>query len=251
MDDVGQVQRRRWILFSAIVILIAILGVAVTLSVVPRLAPVHWSWPWLDGIHMAHLPANGSGATSAPLPHFTNTRGSSTPWVLFVGSGIAVIVLGWVMFRPVRRWLTRLRARRARTVHAPDMTLSVEVAPAAPERALPRPDTVHRGLQRALDILDERREPRDAIEAAWLSIEEAAASSGVRRGVSETPHEFTRRIVGSLPSGGDALRTLLALYLTARFSEHPLSRADHESARRAVATLHEVWGSRVGEEKHP
>ena len=84
-------------------------------------------------------------------------------------------------------------------------------------------------------------DPGDAVIAAWLSLEDAAAESGVRRHPAQTPTEFTLAILRSTRADADATRELLALYHLARFSTHPVT-ADHvERAWRCLGAIAESW----------
>ena len=107
----------------------------------------------------------------------------------------------------------------------------------------PEPDapTIRRGFAHALAILDEEREPHDAIVKAWLGLQEAAEESGIQRRGAETPTEFTLRIIGRVPTDRPAITTLLNSYLRVRFGEHPATDADVETARAAFRTLAASW----------
>jgi hypothetical protein len=106
---------------------------------------------------------------------------------------------------------------------------------------------VRRGLARALETLSEHREPRDAIERAWLGLEEGAADSGIRRLPAETPAEFSARVVARVDADRDAAHTLLSLYLRARFSQAAITSADVAAARQAIEMLQASWsGTHAG-----
>ena len=75
------------------------------------------------------------------------------------------------------------------------------VAPATSDIQIepePEPGTpaLRTGIELALQVLDEQREPADAIVRAWLGLQETAAESGIVRRPAETPTEFTSRILG-------------------------------------------------------
>ncbi len=81
------------------------------------------------------------------------------------------------------------------------------------------------------------REPRDAVIACWLRLEEGAAAAGVRRRPAQTPTEFTSALIGGLLPGAAehaALDELRALYSRARFGSAPL---DADAPARAAAAL--------------
>ena len=81
----------------------------------------------------------------------------------------------------------------------------------------------------------ETGEPRNAIVAAWLNLEESAASTGLPRDPAETSTEYTRRVLDTWDVDRGRLDDLAALYREARFSVHELGE---EHRRRAIADLH-------------
>ncbi len=80
----------------------------------------------------------------------------------------------------------------------------------------------------------EHGEARNAIVAAWLDLEAAAAGSGLSREAAETSSEYTARVIGTWQVDRERLGDLGALYREARFSTHPLGE-DHR--RRAIGDL--------------
>lgn len=90
----------------------------------------------------------------------------------------------------------------------------------------------------------ETGEPRNAIVAAWLGLETAAAATGLPRLASETSSEYTERVIGVWPVDSERLGDLAALYREARFSVHPLGEAHRVRAvndlRILIADLEDV-----------
>jgi hypothetical protein len=103
--------------------------------------------------------------------------------------------------------------------------------------------SLRRGLLRALDVLGSDRSPRDAIIEAWLGLQEAAEDAGFRRGESETPTEFTTRILRRVSVDPVALSTLRRLYLAVRFGDASATAADVEAARQALELLQARWNA--------
>lgn len=154
---------------------------------------------------------------------------------------IALIVLAVVIGLAL---LWRLRRRRTAPPELPslgDLAATAATSPPAEPEREPEPEQVRRGLDRAADELAGPREPRDAIERAWLGLEEGAADSGVRRLPAETPAEFAARVVARVATDRDAAARLLALYLRARFSAAPVTPGDVAAAREAVEALRASW----------
>ncbi|MFF0344151.1 DUF4129 domain-containing protein [Kribbella sp. NPDC004875] len=79
----------------------------------------------------------------------------------------------------------------------------------------------------------------DAVVACWVALEEAAASAGVPREASETPAEFTVRVLGVGGISEPQLVRLGELYREARYSTHGSSEQARTEARAALLRLRE------------
>ena len=73
--------------------------------------------------------------------------------------------------------------------------------------------------------------------ACWVALEEAAASAGVARHASETPAEFTVRVLGVGGISEPELLRLAQLYREARYSTHGSSEDARAEARAALIRL--------------
>jgi Domain of unknown function (DUF4129) len=100
---------------------------------------------------------------------------------------------------------------------------------------------VRRGIAAALDALADLREPTDAVVRAWLGLQQSAEDAGLARSPSETPTEFTERVLVRSSADRDALRTLLALYLRARFDDDRVTAAEAATAVTALRALEASW----------
>lgn len=223
---------RRWTL-AVCVVLVGIAVVAVAFQ-----GP-----PVFTGPRMFLPP--GPVRTGAPEQRMTGTpepQQASHPvridlsWLLIALLVLAVIVALAILWRLRRRPQTP--PPLPELADLTDSELSDVPAEREPE---PQPEQVRRGLDRAADELARPREPRDAIERAWVGLEEGAADSGVRRLPAETPAEFTARVVTRVDADRDAAARLLAVYLRARFSSAPVTAEDVTVARTAVEALQRSW----------
>jgi hypothetical protein len=129
-------------------------------------------------------------------------------------------------------------------VEAPPAVAAGVGQPVEPEPDVP---VIRSGLEEALIELERDVEPGDAVVRAWLGLQQSAEQSGVARGRSETPTEFTSRILGRVfandSAGNEAIATLLRLYLRTRFGDHPVTDADVALVRRALQELVRTWDS--------
>lgn len=84
--------------------------------------------------------------------------------------------------------------------------------------------------------------PSDAVVAAWLRLEQAAADSGAPRAAHQTPTEFTSALLGEHVADDDAVGRLRGLYQRARFAPpRSITEADAEHARVALGEILDGW----------
>jgi hypothetical protein len=147
-----------------------------------------------------------------------------------------LVVVGVLVVGALVALLLRRRRDRPGDVPLADVGPTLRAGPTASADARPL-------LDRALAAAEHElapavhREPRDAVVACWLRLEEGAAAAGVRRLPAQTPTEFTTALLaGLLPGEAEraALGELRALYSRARFGSTPL---DADAPRRAAAAL--------------
>ncbi|QGN31850.1 DUF4129 domain-containing protein [Microlunatus sp. Gsoil 973] len=151
-------------------------------------------------------------------------------WVLLALVIAALVVLLGVI-------AMRLLAVRQMYAARPDDEIEVT------DDVLPDLPTLQQGAVTAEQRLLAIGNPTDAIIAAWLALEEAADASGVHRRPAQTPTEFTADVLGRTGVPTEPVRTLLGLYLRARFAATPSSADDLATARRCVRDLADSWQS--------
>jgi Domain of unknown function (DUF4129) len=78
---------------------------------------------------------------------------------------------------------------------------------------------------------------RAAIIACYVAMESSLADRGAARGVAGTPDELLARVVSAGIVRGAAARRLTGLFYEARFSTHPLGRAERDAASAALDEL--------------
>jgi Domain of unknown function (DUF4129) len=208
-----------------------------------RFTGPRWVPHWNTSPRPAALPPAPS-PPRASLPPAVSGRGSSVDLagiLRWVAIGLAVVIVAFLTWR----WLTR-RVPRSRSG---DVGKSA-VLTASPAEVVPEPEpeapVIRRGVEQALRLLDEDREPADAIMRAWLGLQQTAEDSGMVRAAAETPTEFTSRIMGRVFADDSAIKTLLGLYLRTRFGDHPVIAADVATAREALQGLAQSWNATTG-----
>ncbi|TQM96139.1 uncharacterized protein DUF4129 [Ornithinimicrobium humiphilum] len=81
-------------------------------------------------------------------------------------------------------------------------------------------------------------DPRNAVVACWVALEEAVRRSGLPPERSETAVELTSRVLGRWQVDEDAIRTLCDAYREARFSRHPVTEEQRTLAVDALERIH-------------
>lgn len=92
-------------------------------------------------------------------------------------------------------------------------------------------------------------DPRNAVVACWVALEEAVVSSGLRPDRTETAVELTRRVLSRWEVDEASITALSAAYREARFSRHPITEQQRESAVAALERIHEDLRRRVAAEQ--
>ncbi len=73
-------------------------------------------------------------------------------------------------------------------------------------------------------------EPRRAVLVAYATLERELGRIGLERLAPETPVEYLRRVLADLPTVVEPASRLATLYVSARYSDQPISIADRTSA---------------------
>ncbi|MFS0702820.1 DUF4129 domain-containing protein, partial [Cellulomonas sp. 179-A 4D5 NHS] len=153
---------------------------------------------------------------------------TATGWVV---AGVGVLAVLVVLALLVRKALAALARRGAVTEGGSPTTGAVDLV-----EGLTVPQ-LREGVAAAGRRLDEDVPPGDAVVAAWVALEHAAAATGIVRERSTTATELTVQVLDATRADPAATRTLLDLYLAARFSAHPVTAADVATARRCLDVL--------------
>lgn len=82
-------------------------------------------------------------------------------------------------------------------------------------------------------------DPRNAVVACWVALEDAAEGAGLARDPAETSAEFTRRVLAGWRVDPGTVAALAELYREARFSRHPVTEGMRTEAVHAMKRLHD------------
>jgi hypothetical protein len=139
--------------------------------------------------------------------------------------GAVAILIGWLAWFFLRDWLTTRKvgpATEAERAHGLESPL------AAVRSALDE------GL---VDLDDADADPRRAVIACWLRLEQAAAAAGTPRRAGDTSTDLVLRLLGEHRVSAGALDGFAAVYRAARFGQHTVDESMRDLARAALRQL--------------
>lgn len=145
------------------------------------------------------------------------------------GGGINVVLIAQVVLAALVAWLV-LRWFRNREPDEPDHF--------ADEGSGDELDTLVQATTPNRDLeADLRGEPRNAVVACWVALEDALAGAGAAPKVGETSLDVTQRVLHRWQVEPAVVTRLADLFREARFSRHPIT-ADH--AQEAATALQQI-----------
>jgi hypothetical protein len=224
---------RKWWPLAAVVLLLALATVAAAHSS-PQIGRVD-------------EPSTGSGpapefqerevqVTTQP-GDFVDTDPTEVPgWLrtaaVVIGCVILAVLLG-VMIWTLAREVTRRRVRGKMPPRQLSRTASAEEVVAALDAGL-------------IDLSDADLDPRRAVIACWLRLEQAAAAAGTPRQSTDTPTDLVTRLLGEHNVSGDVLGSFADVYREARYATHAVDERMREQARAALQRLRAELTAGVG-----
>lgn len=216
---------RRWWPFAAVLGLLVVAALAATRS-----------RPQLDRFH----PSSGTPRAQPPLPQPSGrVEPSSTPlaaahdaaggfpgWIGTVANVLLVLAF-LVICAFVVRAIVRDRQRRRGV---------------GPVRFSPTVTSTRDDVVAALDagieeLIASDNDPRRAVIACWVRLEQAAASAGIVRATGDSPTDLVGRLLATQQVDAGALAGLAAAYREARYATHAV---DDRMRRQAIEALHRL-----------
>jgi hypothetical protein len=204
-----------------------------------HIGPIHRSPPGIT-------PAETRTPVSLPnLDPIKLGKGGGLPgWLTAILAAIALIVAAFGAFQLARgfrlphlRLFGRFKWRGATAGEAVDDTVDVDLAADS--------------FDESAAMIGEGLDPRQAIIAAYARLLERLGEAGCPRLPYEAPEEHLRRSLTALGVAQDAMETVVAKFLVARFSTHPLTEVDRDQVRDALREagrqLRELIAARAAE----
>lgn len=195
-----------------------------------RFSPPHLPTPELSMPQQQPPPSPDVSASPQPQPLDEPTR--DPRWLALITTVLLALLFAALLGLAARKLLTILRGQIDTT---PD-NLTGGTGTATPDDAVDLPE-LQDAVTRALAHLDGHARPRDAVVAAWVALEEAAARAGAHRDPAQTPTEFTGTVLAKTPAPPTAVAHLRTLYQRARFTDRPIDRTAVAQARTALADI--------------
>ncbi|GIF75493.1 hypothetical protein Asi02nite_50110 [Asanoa siamensis] len=132
-----------------------------------------------------------------------------------------VVVVIWIL---VRDGLRRLRRRPVRYADEPAAVPDAAQVVAAVDAGL-------------TDLSDTDGDPRRAVIACWLRLEQAAAAAGTPRQVGDSPTDLVARLLHAHQVSADVLAAFADVYREARYATHAVDDRMRAQARSALQRI--------------
>jgi hypothetical protein len=224
---------RRWWPLAAVVLLLALATVAAAHSS-PQIGRV--DEPSSGSAPASRLEEPGAQASTEP-GDFVEAEPTEVPgWLgtvaVVIGCVVLAVLLG-VMVWTLSREITRRRVRGKMPPRQVSRTASAEEVVAALDAGL-------------IDLSDADLDPRRAVIACWLRLEQAAAAAGTPRQASDTSTDLVTRLLGEHHVSGDVLASFADVYREARYATHTVDERMREQARSALQRLRTELTAGVG-----
>ncbi len=234
---------RRWWPVAVVVALLATVALASSHSSIgaSRVPPVARDAPFVleypSGEPRPSIPAEPREAAEQTRTQIPSWLGTVVLVLLGAALLAALGYLAWTLVRGVARRVTRALPTQPGRRSAEGTAREVVAA-----------------LDAGLVELDDRStDPRTAVIACWVRLEEAAAGAGVSRLTGDTATDLVTRLLRGDPSTGvpaivsaDVLAEFAHVYREARYATRPVDEQTRDQARAALRRLRGELAAAVG-----
>ncbi|WP_200209390.1 DUF4129 domain-containing protein [Micromonospora coerulea] len=225
---------RRWWPIAAVTVLLAVAAVAAGHSSIgaSRIPPAVDNIPYVPDYPSAEpapsIPVEPRGAAEANQPQIPQWIFTAVLVVLGLAVLLALGYVAWTLIGGALRRTTRAipaqRARRTAEGTAREVVAALDA-----------------GL---VELDDRSTDPRTAVIACWVRLEEAAEEAGVPRLAGDTPTDLVSRLLVGDPAAGvpaiasaDVLDGFAHVYREARYATHTVDERMRDQARAALRRL--------------
>lgn len=227
---------RRWGPLAAVA---AILGVVILASLVS-----HPEVTLVPDVTVTEVPAGGVPTVAPPSgePTAPPTLDAPTPWEVpgwltnLISAACLLAVVAAVAYPLWMMLRDKIAPRRVAPAEAADAQLPEAQRLAAVRHALDE------GL---VDLDDADADPRRAVIACWLRLEEAATAAGAQGEVGDTATDVVLRLLRTHQVSVEALDNLAHVYHQARYdARHEVDAGMRDDARAALGQLRRELAAR-------
>jgi Domain of unknown function (DUF4129) len=155
--------------------------------------------------------------------------GTAALVVLGIAGAVIVALVIWALLRDQMRRQARRAGRRAPVAAAPSTAEDLVAA-------------LDAGLE---ELSDTDRDPRRAVIACWVRLEQAAAAAGTPRNPGDSPTDLVGRLLAEQQVDARVLAALLEVYRQARYATHTVDDQMRAQARSALGRLRADLGAPV------
>jgi hypothetical protein len=223
---------RRWWPLAAVLMLLFVTSLAATRSA-PQLDQIVRDEPPADP-PLLPSPAPATAAGSTPPP--PEAASGLPDWVgnvaLLLLGALALVAHGLVVVALLRDQARRRARRHGKLGTRRDQGRTNDELVAA----------LDAGLE---ELSDTDRDPRRAVIACWVRLEQAAAAAGSLRHPGDSPTDLVGRLLSEQRVDGQVLAALLDVYRQARYATHTVDDEMRQQARSALERLRADLGSGV------
>jgi len=223
---------RRWWPLAAVLALLFLASLAATRSA-PQLERFNPDAARAEETAAPLLPPSPEPVRSATPEPVEAARGlpdwvGTAAWVVIAVAGLAVAVLvTWAVLRDRSRRRVRRGARRAGA--RPESRTAEDLVAA-----------LDAGLQ---ELSDTDRDPRRAVIACWVRLEQAAAAAGTPRHAGDSPTDLVARLLAEQRVEAAVLTPFADVYRQARYATHTVDNQMRQQARSALERLRADLGA--------
>jgi hypothetical protein len=227
---------RRWWPLAAVLGLLFVTSLAATRSapqlgrLTPDPEPTTTGPPLFpggaDATRAGQAPPSAGPAAAGGLPDWIGT--AALVVLGLAGAAIVGLVI-WALVRDQMRRQARRAGRRAPVAAAPRTAEDLVAA-------------LDAGLE---ELSDTDRDPRRAVIACWVRLEQAAAAAGTPRHPGDSPTDLVGRLLAEQRVDARVLAALLEVYRQARYATHTVDDQMRAQARSALERLRADLGAGV------
>jgi hypothetical protein len=218
---------RRWWPLAAVAALLALASLAAAHS---SLQINRTEAPSVERAPLPEYEAPTAPPTFPPTPQeLVPAEQSEIPgWLTNAALGICLLITLVAIAVPLWQLLRGLLRRRTGRTPMPQVPSSEQTA-----------QEVVAALDAGLvDLSDSDADPRRAVIACWVRLEQAAAAAGLPRQVGDTPTDLVGRLLGARTEvSADVLAAFAHVYREARYATHTVDESMRSQARAALQRL--------------